>query len=270
MPIQTINNIPIYYEQHGHGENLILIGGMTSDHQVWKSAVRLLSSHFRVLIFDNRGAGQSGSPDYPYTIEMMAKDVIELMHFLHISRAHIVGHSMGGAIAQYIALAHPEKINKLILASTRAKISVIGDLVFSMREKLQARGISDDMLAEYIMPFLFSEMFLKNKMNIKGFAQWTAQNPFPQTAAGFRNQFHATKTRDFTDQLHKIIAPTLVIVGMHDILVPVEYAKHFSEQLKNSTFVALKECAHMPHVEQPNIFFEHVITFLRSTYSQKP
>ncbi len=259
---QTINNITLYYEQHGNGPDLILIGGLTSDHQVWKSTVRLLSPHFRILIFDNRGAGQSGCPDFPYTIEMMAKDTLDLMDALGIQRAHIVGHSMGGAIAQQLALTSPERINKMVLVCTRAKISTIGNMLFLMREKLQALGMQDDFLAKYGMPFLFSETFLQNKINVKGFTHWSAQNPFPQTAIGYKHQLHASGSRDFTDQLHFITTPTLVISGTEDILVPISYAQQFANNIKNSSFISIPDCAHMPHVEKPKEFFECVMTFL--------
>ena len=262
MPHLRINDIHLYYEQHGSGPDLLLIGGLSSDHQVWKSTVRFLSSHFRILIFDNRGAGQTDTPDYPYSIDMMAEDVLALMDSLAIKKAHILGHSMGGAIAQQIALSAPEKINKLVLVSTRDKISAIGDLLFATREKLQAIGVSADLLAEYVMPFLFSETFLKNTVNVKGFAQWTLQNAHPQSAIGFKNQFHASRSRDFTAQLHRISAPNLVIVGMEDILVPMHYAENFSKSLKNSHFIAIPDCAHMPHVEKSALFVETVRAFL--------
>ena len=262
MPIKTINDIPLYYEQHGAGQDLILIGGLTSDHQVWKSSVRLLSAHFRVLIFDNRGAGQSGAPDYPYTIEMMAKDTVDLMDSLNIKQAHMVGHSMGGAIAQQIALSRPEKINKLALVCTRAKISAIGTMLFSMREQLQSMGMDDAFLANYVMPFLFSETFLQNKMNVTGFAHWTSKNPHPQTAIGYKNQLHASRSRDFTEELAKITLPSLVIAGTEDILVPLSYAKTFSDSLPNSQFVAISGCAHMPHVEKSREFLDILIPFL--------
>ena len=263
MPHVNINDIKLYYEQHGNGPDLILIGGLTADHQAWKSSVRLLSPDFRLLIFDNRGAGQSDAPDYPYTIEMMADDTLQLMNALSISHAHILGHSMGGAIAQQIALTSPEKIDKLILVSTRAKISAIGEMLFNMREKLQAFGMPDDLLAEYVMPFLFNEKFLQNKTNVKGFLHWTLQNPFPQSSLGFKHQFHASRTRDFTDQLCAISLSTLIIVGTEDILVPMDYAKNFSTLFKNSTLQTMFNCAHMPHVENSHLLAQIIIKFLK-------
>lgn len=263
MPQLTLNNnISLYYEQHGSGEDLVLIGGLTSDHQVWKSTLRLFSKHFRVLIFDNRGAGRSSTPDVPYTMEMMAQDTVQLMDALHISHAHILGHSMGGGIAQQIALLAPEKINKLVIACSRSKPNALASMVFSMRVKLQEMGMSNEGLAEYVMPFLFGDEFLNNPLLVKGFIQWTLRNPFPQTEKGYRSQLHAAITRDFSDQLHQITTPTLVIAGEEDILMKPKHAEQVSKSIKNSTFITIPNCAHMPHVEKSKEFAEIVLQFL--------
>jgi pimeloyl-ACP methyl ester carboxylesterase len=263
MPITTINNISIYYEQHGEGsDDLILIGGLSSDHQVWKSTLRHFSKQFRILIFDNRGAGRSSTPDYPYTTDMMANDVLQLMDLLEIKRAHVLGHSMGGCIAQQIALLAPERINKMIVACSRAKPNVLANMALTMREKLQAAGMPIEILAEYVMPLLFSETFLQNSCQVKGFIQWTMQNPHPQSALGFSHQLHAVKTHDVSNRLAEIHAPTLVIAGDEDILMPKASAKVFAENIKNSEFVVIPDCAHMPHVEKSREFAEHVMRFL--------
>ncbi len=262
MPIQIVNSIKIYYEQHGAGPDLVLIGGLTSDHQVWKSTLRVFSQYFRVLIFDNRGAGQSETPDYPYTMEMMANDTLQLMDSLNISRAHIVGHSMGGGIAQQIALMAPEKINKCVIVCSRAKPTALAGMIFSMREKLQAMGVSSDFLAEYTMPFLFGETFLNNPMLVKGFIQWTLQNPHPQTFIGYKHQLHALRVHDISKQLSQILVPMLVIAGEEDILVRSKQAEIMSKSFKNGSFVMIPDCAHMPHVEQTKEFTEVVLGFL--------
>lgn len=262
MPHLTVNNINIYYEQQGSGKDLVLIGGLTSDHQVWKSTLRLFSKHFRVLIFDNRGAGQSSTPDFPYTMEMMAQDTLQLMDALNISRAHILGHSMGGGIAQQIALMAPERIDQLIIACSRSKPNALANMVFSMREKLQDSGMTNDALAEYVMPFLFGDTFLNNPLLVKGFIQWTLRNPFPQSAIGYKHQLHASSTRDFSAQLHQIETRTLVIAGEEDILMKPKQASMLSKSLKNSSFVTIADCAHMPHVEKSKEFAEVVLRFL--------
>lgn len=263
MPIQTVNNINLYYEQHGIGPDLVLIGGLSSDHQVWKSTLRIFSKYFRVLIFDNRGAGQSSTPDYPYTTEMMANDVLQLMDALDIKNAHVLGHSMGGRIAQKIALIAPTKINKCVIACSPAKPSHLSSMIFSMREKLENFGMSKEILAEYVMPFLFSEDFLKNQIMIKGFIQWTLQNAHPQSAIGFKQQLHAVKNHDVHDQFIQIETPTFIIAGSEDILSPAAALEKLSKSLKNSTFMSIPHCAHMPHVEKSKEFAEIVLGFLR-------
>lgn len=262
MPLQTVNNIQLYYEQHGTGPDLVLIGGLSSDHQVWKSTLRIFSKHFRVLIFDNRGAGQSSTPDYPYTTEMMAHDVLQLMEKLPISKTHVLGHSMGGRIAQQMTLIAPEKINKCVTVCSPAKSSHLSSMIFSMREKLQDLKLSDELLAEYVMPFLFGEEFLENKILIKGFIQWTLQNEYPQSAIGFKQQLHAVKKHNIEHQLSQIKTPTLVMGGSEDILAPIAALEKLSKSLKNSTFVTIPGCAHMPHVEKSREFAEIVLNFL--------
>lgn len=264
MPTITANNISIYYEQHGAGDDLVLIGGLTADHQVWKSALRILSKHFRVLIFDNRGAGQTDAPDVPYTTVMMAHDTLALMAALNISRAHIVGHSLGGCIAQQITLLSPEKINKMVIACSRAKPNTLATMVLSMREKLQSLGIKDDVLAEYVMPFLFSETFLSEASQIKGFIQWTLNNTHPQTAIGYKRQLQAVLNHNVEAQLPKITIPTLVIAGSEDCLMPTKVGKAIADKIPHSVFKIITDCAHMPHVEKAREFSEHIVEFIKS------
>lgn len=263
MPLITANQISLYYEQHGEGkENLILIGGLSSDHQVWKSTLRHFSKYFRVTIFDNRGAGRSSVPDYPYTTSMMAKDVLDLMDALHMDQAHVLGHSLGGCIAQQMALIAPEKINKMIVACSRAKPNALANMALTTRAKLQRNGVNIDLLAEYVMPLLFCEEFLKNDIQVKGFIQWTVQNPYAQSLMGFEHQLHAVKTHDISSHLTKIKIPTLVIAGDEDILMPKSSAEMFASQLQNSIYHVIPNCAHMPHVEQSKIFTEVALDFL--------
>jgi 3-oxoadipate enol-lactonase len=261
MTVTTINNISLYYEQHGTGDDLILIGGLTSDHQVWKSPLRELSKHFRVLIFDNRGAGQTSAPDYPYTLEMMATDTLQLMDALQIKRAHILGHSMGGAIAMQMALTAKERINKLILVCSRFQPNAVSSMIFSMRNQLIENHFSDQDVAKYMMPFLFGDEFLNNKMLVNGFLHWTVKNPFPQTPHGYRHQLEAIKNADFSDEVHRIDNSTLIIAGDQDILSRSKKAELLSTSFKNSTFVELADCGHMPHVEKSTEFTQLVMNF---------
>ncbi|HVN17023.1 MAG TPA: alpha/beta hydrolase, partial [Anaerolineales bacterium] len=118
MPKITSNGIGLYYEIHGSGRPLVLISGLGYSLWQWHRMVPLLAKHFQVITFDNRGVGQSDKPAGPYSAQMLAADVVGLLDALHIEKAIIAGHSMGGFIAQALALGFPERVEKLILCST--------------------------------------------------------------------------------------------------------------------------------------------------------
>src|SRR2546421_5543706 len=122
MPYVKVNDIQMYYEMHGDGESLVVILGLGTDVSEWDGIIRWLAEKYKVLAFDNRGAGRTDKPDIPYSIEMMAQDTEELMNALAIERASILGISMGGRIALALALRHPERVEKLILVSTSARV----------------------------------------------------------------------------------------------------------------------------------------------------
>jgi len=119
MPYATIGDIDIYYEIHGPPDAppLVLIGGWASYRWIWFRQVPAFKEKYKCIVFDNRGAGKSSKPDYPYTMEMLAADTIGLLDALDIKNAHILGVSMGGMIAQQIASSYPEKARSLIIGS---------------------------------------------------------------------------------------------------------------------------------------------------------
>ncbi|NDJ78651.1 MAG: alpha/beta fold hydrolase [Chloroflexi bacterium] len=120
MPTVQANDISLYYEIYGaeHAETLLLINGVGQWHQAWWRNVGPLGEHLRVITFDNRGIGSSDKPDIPYTLDMMAEDTLGLLDALKVERAHVLGHSLGGGIALFMARKAPDRIQSLILAST--------------------------------------------------------------------------------------------------------------------------------------------------------
>src|SRR5437016_651031 len=118
MATATVDSIELYYEEHGHGDPLLLIMGLAADSTAWLFQVPAFAEHYRTITFDNRGVGRSAKPAGPYTITAMAKDAVGLLDMLGIARTHVVGVSMGGMIAQELALHHPERVRGLVLACT--------------------------------------------------------------------------------------------------------------------------------------------------------
>jgi pimeloyl-ACP methyl ester carboxylesterase len=118
MPVAVVNGVRINYMVEGRGEPLIMIAGFSASRSSWAPQIHFFKKHYRVITFDNRGAGKSDKPEGPYTTRMMADDAIKLIDHLAIARASVMGISMGGMIAQEIGINYPEKINKLVLACT--------------------------------------------------------------------------------------------------------------------------------------------------------
>lgn len=118
MPKITSNGMELYYEIQGAGKPLVLISGLGYSVWQWHRMVPILAEHFQVITFDNRGVGQSDKPAGPYTAQMLAADTVDLLNALNTEKAIIMGHSMGGFIAQALALDFPQRLEKLILCST--------------------------------------------------------------------------------------------------------------------------------------------------------
>src|ERR1044071_6561394 len=118
MPSVRVGEISMYYIEAGRGEPLVLVMGLGAGHLAWGFQVPAFAERYRVIAFDNRGAGQTDAPDHPYTTRMMADDTVGLMDALGVERAHVLGVSMGGMIAQEIALDHPDRVRSLQLHAT--------------------------------------------------------------------------------------------------------------------------------------------------------
>ena len=118
MPKAHANNIDIYYEITGSGEPLVLIAGLGYDMWMWRNMIPGLAEHFQVIAFDNRGVGQTDKPEGPYTAKLLADDTAGLIEALGLQRVAVLGHSMGGFVAQALALSRPDLLSKLILSAT--------------------------------------------------------------------------------------------------------------------------------------------------------
>lgn len=233
MPLIQANGINIYYQEEGNSKKplVILIAGLSRDHSIWSEVVPELSSYFHILTYDNRGAGQSDKPPGPYSGELFSRDLEALIKSLHLPPAIIVGHSMGGFIAQYFASRCPKQVTKLILCSTCIKQSRKAIAYLERRlESCQKQESLEEAMAA-VLPQVYSHRFL-NPKKFQSLIQAAQSNPYPQPTYALEAQIIACMSHDSSSLLSSIQAPTLVITGSEDILMPPDISRLLASKIK--------------------------------------
>jgi 3-oxoadipate enol-lactonase len=261
MPKVRVNDIEMYYVEAGAGDPLVLIMGFGGDHLAWAFQMPVFAARHRVIAFDNRGAGQTDTPDAPYTIRMMADDTVGLMDRLGIDRAHVLGVSMGGMIAQELALSHPQRVRTLQLHCTFSRgdryTQARGDIWRLLRTKLTREETMRAVMLWLFDPATYNERaeFIETLI-ANGLA-----NPYPQSLTGFERQLQAISAHDTLDRLGKITCPTLVSTGAHDALVSPHFSRELATHIPGSTLRTLPG-GHVYFWEHPTEFNEMCLDFL--------
>lgn len=261
MPTTPIRDIVTYYEEAGSGDPLVLIMGFTGDSQAWALQVPALAKHFRVITFDNRGSGRSSSPDKPYTIAGMADDLAALLDHLGVEKAHILGWSMGGYIAQEFALAYPRRVDRLILLATAPCIDGYGRTVVRSMIDVRRSNLSREQFVRFSSAWLYSPALLDDEARYERAVANTLANPFSQQDHAFFRQAHAILGFDAAGRAGKIQAETLVIAGADDILVPRRNSERLVKLLPKATLRELPG-GHVGCLEYPAEYNTAILEFL--------
>jgi pimeloyl-ACP methyl ester carboxylesterase len=230
MPYAPVGDVDIYYEIHGPHDAppLVLIGGWASYRWIWFRQIPTLMKKYKCIVFDNRGAGKSSKPDYPYTMEMMAADTVGLLDALNIESAHFLGISMGGLVGQQIALSYPEKVRTLILVSTHFG----GPNHIPIPDEVVMRQIDE----------------------------WVTKHPAPLFAQV--HQSSATGGFDSESQLKNITSPTLILHGANDFTILPKNSELLAERIPNSKLQFIEGAAHFVIVEKYEEFNDAVMSFI--------
>jgi pimeloyl-ACP methyl ester carboxylesterase len=270
----TVGAIQLYYEQHGEGDPLLLIMGLATDAVGWTFQVPDFAKHYRTIIFDNRGVGRSSKPAGPYTIHEMADDTAGLLDVLDIKRAHVVGVSMGGMIAQELALRHPERVRGLVLACTYPEpdvdverqrtmaLSRFGGTVTSGGDmEIDVKAVNPLHFFQQLVPLVFNQSFIERELPklMKIFAG-AVQYGFSIEA--LLGQVAAVMSHKATDRLHHITSPTLVITGDADRLIPPVNSDFLAENIPGAKLVKIPGGSHGFNFETPQVFNQAVLDFL--------
>lgn len=263
MPKALVNGIQIHYETCGQGEPLLLISGLNCDSRLWSFVQGDLKDHFKVIYFDNRGTGQSDCPDIPYTIQTMAEDAIALLDVLKIPQAYVLGHSMGGTIAQMMAHLYPQRVKKLIIANSLIKVHPLYSLLGAIFVQMRKWGLVPPNLMEKVMPLLFSKQFRRsNKDAVKEIIRNFLLNTRSNGRICFNRQFRALWAFNSSAWLKEIKTPTLVIAADEDILCPRDSQK-IAKAIPGAKLYTFRNAGHIPLIEKPEEFNRQIIQFLQ-------
>lgn len=258
------NGIKISYDLRGEGEPLLLIMGLGADSSRWEDHVQIYENHFSCILMDNRGAGQSDKPPGPYTTEMMAVDAGGLLHELGLQKVHVMGISMGGAIAQKLALGYPDKVRSLVLSCTWPKCNIYTATVFKQFKKVRASVSAAEFVQHSQLWGFASAYFEKHEETLLEAQEEAAADPMPQPQHAFSAQCDACISHDALDQLNRIQVPTLITVGDSDILTPVHFSKTIAERIPNSEMLLFPGCGHAHRTEDLKRFNQVTLDFLRN------
>jgi len=264
MPYTDAPGFRMYYEEHGSGFPLLLINGLGSDHLEWPHQIPAFEARFRVLVFDNRGTGMTGVPPGPYTTAQMADDAASLLRDLGIARAHVLGVSLGGMIAQEVALRHPDLVEGLVLACTGpgGPLSVRPSPE-AMAAFALAKGGDPEAELRRMLPFLYSDTCIRERPGeIEGFVRRRLDHPTPPE--GYQAQLSAAVTHDASSRLERIRAKTLVITGDADRLVDCENALRIAGRIPGAALVVLPGAPHRLFAETADAFNREVLSFLQN------
>ncbi len=261
MALVKINQAEYYYELHGRGQTIVLIAGYTCDSSFWTPILDELTKSFQVLIFDNRGIGRTIDNGERITAELIAKDIIELIRYLGIKNPHIVGHSMGGTIAQCLASTYFAEIDKLVLLHTAAKWRSAMLAGLKSLLLLRTQNVDFDSIYAATIPWIFGSKFLSDQNQINTFKQILSNNPYPQTIENQQRQFEALVNFDGRNLGGLIKAPTLVGYGEEDLISLPHEAANLAHGISNAKLVSIPG-AHGVTIDAPNELIQLLTEFL--------
>ena len=260
MPSTPINHIWVNYEVHGTGDPLLLIAGQSDDLNTWGEQVEAFAHRYRVITFDNRGAGQTEKPGGPYTTGQMAADARGILDVLGIERAHIVGVSMGGMIAQEFAVAYPERLDRLVLACTCMAPSAANRRLYRFWQRAApaagVRLLKEEALLWYFTPALFEH---GRKLEVAS-AAFLRGGEQPLNA--FLSQLQSILDHDSTTSLSQVTAPTLVLGAPEDRLCTPDQLRRVQQAIPGAELAFTEHGGHGVLWEAPEEFNATVLAFL--------
>ncbi|HTW57703.1 MAG TPA: alpha/beta fold hydrolase [Terriglobales bacterium] len=250
----------IYWDEQGQGEPVLLIMGLGYASALWHRSRPVLSQRFRTIAFDNRGVGQSDVPPGPYSIAAMASDAAAVLDAAGVSRAHVFGVSMGGMVAQEFALQYPARTRSLILGCTAAGGPSAVRADRKVTDILFAQGMTIEQAREAILPYIYDAATPHEKID----EDTIVRRRWLPTTAGYMAQLQGILAWEGYSRIDRITAPTLVIHGKSDALVPPANGKLIVQRIPGARLVLLDEASHLFFTDQTQSSHKEILEFLLS------
>jgi 3-oxoadipate enol-lactonase len=256
----SIDENLVQYTMEGpeEGSVVMLSHSLATNLTMWEPQARVLASRYRVLRYDTRGHGGSGSPAPPYSLKELAQDGVSILDALGIERVHFVGLSMGGMIGQTLALQRPERLLSLTLCDTSSRVPPEAGPLWEERIRI-AREEGMDPLVEPTIERWFTPPFRTGGTDVVDSVRRMIRSTPPP---GYIGCCHAVAALDLTDEIGAIDLPTLVVVGEQDPGTPVEAARTIHERIAGSELAVIPSASHLSNLEQPEKFNRLITTFL--------
>jgi 3-oxoadipate enol-lactonase len=256
-----VGGLNMYYEVHGRGKPFLLISGLGSDLNGWVLQIPEFAKKYRVIAFDNRGSGRTDAPDQPYSIAMMAEDTAGLMDALSIEKAHVLGVSMGGYIAQELAIRCPGRVESLILVTTSVGPYLLKISILQAWARQALREMSPMTFFQIMLPFMFNDRSFETpgvlEMAVATIAAHSSTPPHI-----LARQMTACVEHDVRDRIGQINAPTLVLAGKQDPFVPFSLSEELAASIPNARLRVLDGGGHGFNSSMADKFNQAVLEFL--------
>jgi 3-oxoadipate enol-lactonase len=258
MPFVENQGAKLYWDEQGSGEPLLLIMGLSYPSYMWHRSRPILAKHLRTIALDNRGVGQSDAPPGAYSISLMASDAAAVLDAAGVESAHVFGVSMGGMIAQEFALQYPKRLRSLILGCTAAGGPNAVQAEPAALQTLMRRDLSPEESKEAIIPFIYHAATPRAHID-EDMAVRMKWYPTPQ---GYAGQLQGIFGWEAYSRIGQITAPTLVIHGQNDRLIPPANARLIAERIPGAKLVLVANASHIFETDQPGAAHQAINDFL--------
>jgi len=262
MPRMPVGDCSLYVEQHGDGFPVMLISGLSGLASYWEPQTPVFAKKFSTVVHDHRGVGQSDHARVKYTVEKMAEDVVALMDALKIDRAHIVGHSTGGAIAQVLAIDHPKRVAAVVVAASWSKPDPYIRRQFTMRREI-LRGLGPEGYVQNASLVLYPPAWIAaNNEELRGQEAQLVAN-FPPVEI-MNSRIDAIMAFDRAKDLKRIKAPTLIVSAADDVIMPPAYSEALARAIPNAELKMFPDGGHCFTQIMARDFNQAVLPFLQA------